>query len=181
MKHCQMMSLSHKFMPEIDKINYSARFKTLRHIETVRNYLNMIIRELLYRGEQHDKSKLEAPEVELFDLYTDDLKNLTYGSKEYNESLNKSKFGEAINRHYLYNRHHPEFFPDGIFDMNLIDILEMICDWYAATFRHKDGDIYRSLEINQKKFGYSDELKRIIQNTIDWLKKEKVYHKANES
>ena len=32
----------------------SARFKTLRHIETVRNMLNSVITELLHRQEQHD-------------------------------------------------------------------------------------------------------------------------------
>jgi hypothetical protein len=43
-----------------------ARFKTLRHIETVRNYLNLCIRELLERAERHDQSKLESPEMEMF-------------------------------------------------------------------------------------------------------------------
>ena len=47
-----------------------------------------------------------------------------------------------------------------------LDILEMLCDWKAATLRHKDGDIRKSIEINQKRFGYSDELKRIFLNTL---------------
>lgn len=50
--------------------------------------------------------------------------------------------------------------------MNLVDIIEMLCDWKAATLRHADGDIYKSIEINQKRFGYSDELKSIFINTI---------------
>jgi len=32
-----------------------SKFKTMRHIETVRNYLNCAIHELLNRQEQHDK------------------------------------------------------------------------------------------------------------------------------
>jgi hypothetical protein len=42
----------------------------------------------------------------------------------------------------------------------------MLCDWKAATLRHDDGDIRRSIEINQERFGYSDELKQILINTL---------------
>ena len=50
--------------------------------------------------------------------------------------------------------------------MNLVDLLEMACDWMAAAERHADGDVLKSIEINQKRFGYSDELKRILLNTV---------------
>jgi hypothetical protein len=42
----------------------------------------------------------------------------------------------------------------------------MLCDWRAAALRHADGDIWKSIEINQKRFGYSDELKEIFKNTL---------------
>jgi hypothetical protein len=45
----------------------------------------------------------------------------------------------------------------------------MFCDWKAATLRHKDGDIIKSIEQNQKRFGYSDELKAIFLNTAGLL------------
>lgn len=54
----------------------------------------------------------------------------------------------------------------GICGMTLLDLVEMICDWRAATMRHADGDIRRSIEINQKRFGYSDELRQIFLNTL---------------
>lgn len=54
----------------------------------------------------------------------------------------------------------------GINGMSLLDLVEMLCDWKAATMRHNDGDIRRSIEINQKRFGYSDELKAIMLNTL---------------
>lgn len=44
-----------------------SRFKTLRHIEAVRNYINRCVVELMHRGEQHDRTKLESPELEGFD------------------------------------------------------------------------------------------------------------------
>jgi len=54
----------------------------------------------------------------------------------------------------------------GILGMSLLDLVEMLCDWKAATLRHNDGDIRKSIEINQKRFGYSDELKAIFLNTL---------------
>lgn len=53
--------------------------------------------------------------------------------------------------------------------MDLIDLMEMMCDWKAATLRHNDGDINKSLEINQKRFGYSDELKEIMKNSLKYF------------
>jgi len=54
----------------------------------------------------------------------------------------------------------------GLHGMSLLDLLEMLCDWKAATLRHNDGDIRKSIEINQRRFGYSDELKQILLNTL---------------
>ena len=65
--------------------------------------------------------------------------------------------------------------------MNLIDVLEMIVDWKSSSLRHNDGDIFKSIETNQKRFGYSDELKSILINTAKWLEASDVYHKAEES
>jgi hypothetical protein len=155
------------------------RFKTIRHIEAVRNHLNTCVRELLHRAEQHDQSKLQSPEREMFDEYTPLLRNSTYGSEEYKGFL--KGMSTALAHHYENNRHHPEHHPDGINGMNLIDILEMICDWKSSTLRHADGDIYKSIEINQKRFGYSDEMARILRNTAEWLNEQGTFHHAEES
>jgi hypothetical protein len=66
--------------------------------------------------------------------------------------------------------HHPEHYSNGIQGMSLLDVIEMLCDWKAATMRHADGDLSKSIEINQKRFGYSDELKSILINTAIELK-----------
>lgn len=158
----------------------SAKFKTLRHIETVRNFINAAIRELTFRAEKHDQSKLESPEVEIFDIYTEKLRGMTYGSEEYKACCRG--MGPALEHHYKANRHHPEYFgKEGVLKMNLIDILEMIIDWKAAGMRHNDGDIFKSIEINQKRFGFSNELAQILFNTALWMNETPVYQKANES
>jgi hypothetical protein len=156
-----------------------SKFKTMRHIETVRNYLNSVVLALIYRSETHDQSKLESPEVEIFEIYTPKLRDCTYDSAEYRQNLEEMK--PAIAHHNDVNLHHPEHYADGISGMNLIDLIEMLCDWKAATMRHNDGDLMKSIEINQKRFGYSDELAAILRNTAQWLNAINVRHKAHES
>jgi uncharacterized protein DUF5662 len=156
-----------------------SRFKTLRHIETVRNYLNRCIAELMHRAEQHDQSKLESPEREMFDEWTEKLRTSTYNSPEYLEFRKQLK--PVLDHHYANNRHHPEHFKDGIKDMTLIDLIEMLMDWKASSMRHNDGNILKSIAINQERFEYSDELRRILENTAKWIDSEKVFHRANES
>ena len=108
------------------------------------------------------QSKLHSPEKEIFDEYTPKLATTTYGSEEYKTYLEEMKV--ALSHHYSKNRHHPEYHPNGIHDMNLVDLIEMLCDWKAATMRHNDGDIIKSIELNQKRFGYDDEIKQIMIN-----------------
>lgn len=136
---------------------------TFRHIERVRYYINQTVRELLTRGELHDQTKLEHPEVSYFTEYTPKLKGVTYGTPEYQELLDAIK--PALDHHYANNRHHPEFHPDGINSMTLIDMQEMLCDWKAASERHSDGDIHKSIDHNAKRFGISPQLTQILHNT----------------
>ena len=116
-------------------------FKTLRHIETVRNFLNLCIKELLVRQEKHDQSKLESPEIEYYEKITEKLRGVTYNSPEYKKFLEEIK--PALEHHYRENRHHPEHFKNGILDMNLIDLIEMLCDWKSSSLRHNDGNILK--------------------------------------
>ena len=85
----------------------ATNYDTFRHIERVRNLLNQCTIELLKRGELHDQTKLESPEVEALTEYTPKLAGCTYGSEEYNGFRNAMK--PALEHHYARNRHHPEF------------------------------------------------------------------------
>lgn len=136
---------------------------TIRHIENVRKYLRFIIDRLTTRGVEHDRLKLESPEVEIFTEYTPKLAQSTYGSEEYHTFL--KEMDVALQHHYANYRHHPEHFERGINDMNLVDIVEMLCDWKAASMRHNDGNLLKSIEINACRFGYDDQLKQILINT----------------
>lgn len=145
----------------------ATNYETFRHIERVRNLLNTCIVELLKRGELHDQSKLVEPEVSLFTEFTPKLASSTYGSEEYDGF--KKAMKPALDHHYANNRHHPEHHKHGINDMNLIDLVEMLCDWKAASERHNDGNIRKSIEINANRFNISPQLVEILENTADLL------------
>ena len=144
---------------------YSSVKDTLEHKIAVQKYMNIIIRQLIDRAEEHDNSKMEIDEVEYFDEYTPKLKDSTYGSEEYTQFLKELK--PALDHHYAQYRHHPEHFKNGIADMNLIDLIEMICDWKASSARHQDGNILKSIDINKGRFGYGDELHTILTKTVE--------------
>lgn len=145
----------------------ATNYDTFRHIERLRNLLNVCIVEFLKRGELHDQSKLQEPEVQLFTEFTPKLAGSTYGSSEYDSYREAMK--PALDHHYANNRHHPEHHKNGINDMNLIDLVEMLCDWKAASERHNDGNIRKSIEINADRFGISPQLTKILENTADLL------------
>ena len=136
----------------------------LDHKKLVALYMNHIASELFMRSAVHDNSKFSPEEFDAFVEATPQLKDLTYGSDEYKQALAKIK--PALEHHYLVNRHHPEFHTNGINNMSLIDVIEMLCDWMAAIQRVKYGDIHKSLEINKERFGIEEQLQRIISNTV---------------
>jgi hypothetical protein len=144
---------------------YDSRPDTLIHSQRVAELMVQLVKELLDRSTCHDRSKTQPPEVEVFDEYTPKLATSTYGSDEYKGFL--VGMGEGLQHHYAANRHHPEHFPGGINDMTLVDLVEMLADWKAATERHNDGSLTRSLEVNRERFGLSGQLVDILRNTAE--------------
>lgn len=138
--------------------------ETIKHIHEVSASLSEFASELLNRGKHHDKSKLESPEREIFANKHSELANTEYGTPEYKSLLEGVR--PAIEHHYAKNRHHPQHWPNGINDMTLVDLVEMLCDWKAATKRNKNGNIRKSIEINAQKFNISPQLKQIFENTV---------------
>lgn len=140
------------------------RVETQKHIEKVRKYIRFFTDRLTTRGENHDASKLESPEVELFAEHTERLAEIEYGSEEYKKELEALK--PALDHHYAVNRHHPQHFPAGINDMTLVDLVEMIADWKASSERHNNGNLLKSIELNAKRFNIDDQLTQILVNTV---------------
>lgn len=154
----------------IDVQHEDQRPATWQHIHTVRELMTECVTRLLGRALVHDQSKLHEPEASVFDEYTPRLSGLTYGSPEYRECLLGMK--PALDHHYAHNSHHPEHYELGVDGMCLLDVLEMLCDWKAATLRHDDGDLDKSIAHNVVRFGISTQVESLLRNTasrMGWL------------
>ena len=154
----------------MDQAEYDSTLDTMRHSRRVDELLLQAIIALQGRVTRHDLSKMAPPEKAVFDRVTPLLKSSTYGSDAYKASL--ADMGQGLVHHYGANRHHPEHYGDGIAGMTLVDVIEMLADWKAATERHDDGSLARSLAIQRDRFGIEPQLMALLTNTavmFGWL------------
>lgn len=121
----------------------------LRHVGIVRRNIKRISEGLERRAEVHDISKLSLEEFSGFVEVNQIARKYPFGSKEYKESL---KDNDVINLHFSRNSHHPEFYPNGISDMSLLDIIEMVCDWKAASETYGRTSFFDALVIQAERF-----------------------------
>ena len=119
----------------------------------------------MLRGNRHDDSKYEDAEFIPYADVIDEFEKHPYGSKEREKIYESIK--PAVEHHHKHNRHHPEHFHDGIQDMNLIDLLEMLADWKSATLNNPNhpGDLRNSIALATKKYKISPQLAKILYNT----------------
>lgn len=157
--------------------------ETVKHVRRVGNLMLDVVERLQRRAMAHDDSKFSPEEFDAFAAETPTLRGLTYGSDEYKAAL--ARLGPALEAHYYANRHHPEYFameatgafyPDqvangqAILHMDLLDLIEMLADWKAATERHANGSLRKSIEQNAARFGYDDRMRSLLIQTADRLK-----------
>jgi len=142
---------------------YDSRGDTLAHIHRVRDHIGTFVAEMLARGRAHDASKLSEPEKGAFDRLLPLLRGVPYGSAEY--AALEASVAPAIAHHHRANSHHPEHHgPAGVAGMDLLDVVEMVCDWMAAAERHPADGV--RLDLNVEKFGIEPQLAAVIANTL---------------
>ena len=145
-------------------MNYDSTTDTTFHINRVRFLLSQCAISLLERGTRHDASKLGELEKPIFDAVGNRLAVITYQCEEYKQSLDDLK--AALDHHYLHNTHHPEHYSNGVDGMSLLDLIEMLVDWKAASERHPGGmNSARSIELGSQRFSVGEQLKQILLNT----------------
>jgi hypothetical protein len=166
--HINLYNADNIINKRINMNKYDSTTDTLLHIKRVSELLTNACKELIDRSNKHDNSKLNSPEKEYFDTYTPLLKHTTYGSDEYKEYI--GKLNVALKHHYENNSHHPEYYENGINDFDLFDLIEMFFDWKAASERHNDGDIFKSIDINKERFNIDDQICSIFKNTAERYK-----------
>jgi hypothetical protein len=121
------------------------------------------VNDVFLRAAVHDNSKFGPDEYEAYEKAFPDLQKYAYGSDEFKAAL--ATIRPAIEHHYRVNDHHPEFFEEGINGMHVVQMIEMLCDWKAASERSKT-DFVVGLEMNRKRFTIDDQLFKIIRNTV---------------
>jgi hypothetical protein len=129
---------------------------------------SQIAKQLIWRGITHDLSKYGWTETKHFMRALKHRGRTNYGTLEYNEYLKILK--PALDHHYQKNSHHPQHY-DGTTDlMSHVDQIEMLCDWLASVKRNDNGNIFNSIEINQKRFNYTDERKNMYLTIVRVVK-----------
>jgi hypothetical protein len=147
------------------RLNSDFAEDTRAHIRQVAARLEAVCHELQARGAAHDQSKFAEEERPWYEAVIPSLRGLKWGTLEYAEAI--QALGPALGHHYAHNSHHPEHYDDGARGMDLIDLIEMYCDWAAATLRNETRDLRRSIEINCRKFGMESPLRDILLNTFE--------------
>lgn len=105
--------------------------------------------DLLIRAAEHDNSKFEYQEFRKLSQILKNRKCFTDATS----TLSKEEIS-AIKEHWKKNRHHPEYF-DNYDDMTELDIIEMVCDWFARSLQY-NTDFLPFIEERQKvRFNFS--------------------------
>lgn len=135
-----------------------------KHRDRVADILGNLRWGLRVRADGHDASKMREPELSGFREHLGRLREVEYGSKEYDQI--RAAMAGTMAHHYTWNRHHPEHFTNGIQGMDLMDVCEMLADWKAASERGGGGAAFaETLEIQRERFGISDQLFQVLLNT----------------
>lgn len=120
------------------------------HYEDVKNMMSTMASEIRNRGTMHDYTKLREPNKSLF------YRELCATIEGEIDDFTKC---EWYLMHCATERHHLNVFcPD---DVNLIDVIEMICDCVCAGMA-RTGEV-RPIEID------ADILEKAVQNTVTLL------------
>lgn len=144
----------------------------LKHCSLVKQSLMKITQNLNERAEVHDRSKMDDDEFEGFCWFNRMNPDLEYGSNEYKEAFESIKphTEKAIKKHQSRNSHHPEYHGDDVKSMGWLDIIEMVCDWHAASQTYSNtGSFQKSVALCKKKYNFSTEQLWLIDEVAKFL------------
>jgi pterin-4a-carbinolamine dehydratase len=138
----------------------------IRHITLVQSHMRRIAAELQRRALVHDLSKWTLDEFGGFVLLNEADKKYGYGSDKYKAAL---KAVNAVGLHTSRNSHHPEFHPEGVDGMGLFDLIEMICDWLAASEVYGTTSLEQSLQMSIERFGLDEKQALVVRLIVEAL------------
>ena len=160
--------------------------KIALHIREVQKAIFTVADEMRKRALVHDKSKFQPDELEGYARFENFPEGLVYGSDEYKAEMHKvMQDNNCFALHTQRNDHHPEFWagyhylaaddpepgPDeGMSNMGLFPLIEMVCDWAGAMIAYKNkGGWQESVEHNIERFGFTEEQRFVIREVAEYL------------
>ena len=137
---------------------------TRKHQQLVAEKMIACAKHIMDRGMVHDASKLTEEERRYYEepVWLLNHEDVEYGSAEYKELT--ALMGKGWTHDTLVNDHHPEFYAS-IQDMTLFSLLEMLCDWIAASKR-KDNSASKAMEYMVADHLVDPQLEAILLNTL---------------
>lgn len=138
------------------------------HIRGVQTWMRHVIMLWTNRMVFHDQSKYSSPELPLIHQKAR-LDSIPLNTPDYYDALSQIK--SAVQAHYECNTHHPEHYANGVLDMGLLDLMEMICDWRVAA-EMNGTDLAVSFDKCVERFDIPQELRTVLLNTykeLGWL------------
>lgn len=176
---------------------FSNTKKRIDKLKTVSELDNNDIKELILRGfykmlNIHDTSKVytnteciyndgintiitdyinytytSSSEYNLYKEAVYAMKGLEFGTPEYNKV--RPLLDQGFKLHSEVNPHHPEYYDNGVNDMDLLVFAEMIIDWCAAAIARGFKFKMSSVDNHAKRFNMDDEVLDIIKKNIELI------------
>lgn len=134
----------------------------MQHIHRVQVNMAMFMTQLAFRSAAHDQTKFHKEELPLV-VGKAAMDKLEYMSEE--ERALVASVETAVKHHYDFNSHHPEHYENGVAGMTLLDVVEMFCDWKAASDASPGGGLLNSIEKSKERFDLDPQLVAIFENT----------------
>lgn len=160
--------------PNIKELFYEA--DTRKHQQLVAEGMVACAKRLLDRAMVHDASKFSEVERAAYvdPVWELNTREVAYGSDEYKELT--AKMGIGWEHHKAHNTHHPEnafyvrpeFAGDPFAAMDLFDLMEMLCDWIAASKRRGNCPTLPIAKYVEDKW-LCHQLECILRNTLGIL------------
>jgi len=143
-------------------------FKVLTHIIAhrahVRARLEQVIARLRERATLHDLTKLQPTEFDVFCETHEEFTKARFGTPEYRAVEEKGR--KAVQHHYRHNRHHVKHHRNGWKDMNLIDLLELLADWKAASRRNPNEWFEDGFVKAMNRAEFPEPIRILLTNTV---------------
>ena len=137
----------------------------LNHKKKVKDRMLFLAKEIIKRAEEHDNSKLKAPEINWL-IEMDKEPKVEYGTPEYFEKM--KRWDKFFKHHYKNNSHHPDHYVQGVYGMTIVDLVEMMCDVVSYIEELHVCQTSKIIKEQKERFDIDEGIAQILINTLNY-------------